>query len=260
VFAGKRAFRLLPALTLNIVVISFWLGASVGSSSIVQWLSGGHIQLPPYNNGVLWSLGYEEFFYAALAVLFSLGCYKRPWIIWILWGLGVAVSLWSQTQPQFVSDRANLMSAFFAGNLLYIYRDNLRSRVGWVPHAVLLCAMILKYGFFVYGQTTPFVIVLPPLFVWAAFAGWQIPMPKRWPDLSYGIYLWHIPVVWFLSRWPQFTFGQPIVALVVGATACAALSWYIVEVPTSKIGRRWVERLSGVGRGAGIGGVAITEK
>lgn len=236
-FVAKRCWRLLPALGLNILVISLWIGWDVGRSSIFQWVSGGHLDLPPFSNGVLWSLGYEEVFYAFLAILYLLGGYWRPWVIWVLWLAGAAISFWSDGRGQFVSDRAHLVSAFFAGNLMYIYRDKLRLMGPWVPTGILLIALVAKHFWFRHSQGTVFNLVLPPIYIWWAFAGLQIPLPKRWPDLSYGVYLWHLPVIWFLHLDTYFLFPHAVWTLVLLALLAAAISWFGVELPL-KIMRR----------------------
>ena len=246
-FVAKRCWRLLPALGLNILVISLWMDWDVGRSSIIQWFSGGHLELAPFSNGVLWSLGYEEGFYAFLAILYILGGYRRPWIIWILWLVGAAVSFWSDGQSQFVSDRAHLVSAFFAGNLLYIYRDKLRSVGPWLPSGILLVALVGKHFWFKYSQDTAFNLMLPPVYIWWAFAGVQISLPKRWPDLSYGVYLWHLPVIWFLQRDSLFLFPHNAWTLVMLALLAAAISWFGVEQPFKVLRRRMVKKQTRAG-------------
>jgi peptidoglycan/LPS O-acetylase OafA/YrhL len=238
-FAAKRCWRLLPALGFNLLVITIWIGWDVGLSSIVQWLTGGHVELPPFSNGVLWSLGYEEVFYAFLAILYILGGYNRPWIVWILLLIGTVFSFWSDERSQFVSDRVHLVPAFFAGNLLYIYRAKLSVAGPWVPTGMLLAALTVKHIWFEYSQTTIFNLLLPPIYIWWAFAGAQIPLPKWWPDLSYGVYLWHLPAIWFLQLDSRFMFPHNAWTLVILALVAAAISWFAVEVPFKML-RRWL--------------------
>ncbi len=238
-FAAKRCWRLLPALVFNLIVIGWWIGWDVGLSSLIAWMTGGHIELPPFSNGVLWSLGYEAAFYAFLAMAVLFGTYRHRLVVWVLWAVGVAISQWSDAHDQFVSDRAHLVSAFFAGNLLYLYRDSLCRVPNWAPLAVLVAAMTVKYAWFPHAQTTVFNTLLPPMFVWWAFAGPQVSLPRWWPDLSYGVYLWHLPAIWFLMRDNHTHFAHTTMTLVVLALLAATVSWYLVETPARRFKHWW---------------------
>lgn len=55
--------------------------------------------------------------------------------------------------------------------------------------------------------------------------------------ISYGVYLWHYPVVWALRGWR--THGWLLFAVDLGVTlALAAFSWVIIEAPCN----RWKDR------------------
>ena len=80
------------------------------------------------------------------------------------------------------------------------------------------------------GALQPLVVAL---FVYGA--AYSLPEPKRLPDVSYGIYVWHGPLIQF--------------GLLLGVTAnlwlaCAAtlvvatLSWYSIEKPAIHWGRK----------------------
>jgi len=60
-------------------------------------------------------------------------------------------------------------------------------------------------------------------------------------QLSYGVYLWHLPLLLAIQRWRgQHTFGGHFVELFVltalAATAVAALSWFGMERPLLRLG------------------------
>ena len=76
--------------------------------------------------------------------------------------------------------------------------------------------------------------------------GWG---PLRWVGVrSYGIYIWHFPIIVLTSPNPQKGINLPLGALQVGATiAVAALSWRFVEEPIRRgaLGRSWGQLRSG---------------
>ena len=94
-------------------------------NSIFVWATGGIYALYETANQPLWSLLWEEIAYAALAILWLAGAYKRPVII-----LGMLVSavliVWGNAS---IEPRHKIILflpvAFLTGNLMYLYRDSL---------------------------------------------------------------------------------------------------------------------------------------
>jgi len=76
--------------------------------------------------------------------------------------------------------------------------------------------------------------------------GW---VPLRWLGVrSYGIYLWHWPIIVLTTPTVQGGVKLPLAILQVGATiAVAALSWRFVEEPIRRgaLGRFWAQARSG---------------
>src|ERR687894_1321348 len=76
--------------------------------------------------------------------------------------------------------------------------------------------------------------------------GWR---PLRWIGVrSYGIYLWHWPIIVLTTPNVQMGVNLPVAILQVGATvAVAALSWRFVEEPIRRgaLGRLWAKIRSG---------------
>ena len=75
--------------------------------------------------------------------------------------------------------------------------------------------------------------------------------PVAWIGrVSYGIYLWHVPLILFLrahGALPLSTLGALVVALPL-TIAVAALSWYLVERPVQERARRLTRPTDGLGR------------
>jgi peptidoglycan/LPS O-acetylase OafA/YrhL len=81
--------------------------------------------------------------------------------------------------------------------------------------------------------------------------GWK---PLRWLGVrSYGIYLWHFPIIVLTTPTLNRGINIPLAVLQVGATiAVAALSWRFLEEPIRRgaLGRLWAQAQSGWRRGA----------
>lgn len=71
--------------------------------------------------------------------------------------------------------------------------------------------------------------------------------PLQWyGKLSYGLYLWHFPVIYVLRSldwWPPSLLGA-VVAVMVPATLLAMLSWSLLEKPAMEWARRRTTRAS----------------
>lgn len=232
VFAVKRLLRILPALAVSMVLCWALFDLFAVGNSLLNWLTGGLYTLPGVANGPLWSLAWEELAYAILAVLWTLGAYRRPILIWgLLAASFVAVQAGRGLRPH---DQMILMlaPAFFIGNLAYLHRQALLKSPPLLPWLFL--------GAVVVADRLPWfrdcVAMSPVAFqafavVWVGMAGARL-VPFRFPDLSYGIYIFHMPIILFLRRNELVDSTAEIaLALPLPLLAVAMLSWRFVEEP-----------------------------
>jgi peptidoglycan/LPS O-acetylase OafA/YrhL len=101
-------------------------------------------------------------------------------------------------------------------------------------------------GYYILGGVMSFLLVLPAVFG-DGRSGWPRHVlawaPLAWLGLiSYGIYLWHVPVLLWLFDHGLTWF--PLVALIGAAitVACAAASYYLVERPILRFKYRRLPR------------------
>lgn len=229
VFAKKRALRILPALIASFVLGFVLFDLSFVKSSFVTWITGGLYTLPGLTNPPLWSLAWEELAYLGLAVLWAIGAYKKPLFIW---GLLCAASILSwyvvhiglAPLYQIISF---LPPAFFVGNLAYIHREQiakLGSVLPWVFFVgVCICGLSMH----------PILQAIAT--VWAGMAGFRI-LPERVPDISYGIYIYHIPVMYFITITCGITNSTEVILLMTFTVIPLSLaSWYLIERPALRL-------------------------
>lgn len=71
--------------------------------------------------------------------------------------------------------------------------------------------------------------------VWVAIAGLRM-VPFRFPDISYGVYIFHMPIIIYLVREKiAVTPGEMALWLPVPLLVTCLVSWYFVEKPALKM-------------------------
>lgn len=231
-FIKKRALRLLPALIASLALCWLLFDWFAVYNSILNWLTGGIYTLPGVANGPLWSLAWEELAYLSLALLWMVGAYRHPIIIWLLLAATTAVAINSRQLAPHTQIILYLAPAFLIGNLAYLYRHWLLKAPSFVPWVALL-AVINSSSIPWFG---PLVEKAPILFqaftvAWVGMAGFKL-VPFRFPDISYGLYIYHMPIILYLVRneWAT-TPSQMALLLPAPLLIFCVGSWYLVEKP-----------------------------
>jgi peptidoglycan/LPS O-acetylase OafA/YrhL len=246
--------------------------------------AGGEL-LAPW--GHLWSLAVEEHFYLLFPVLLLLagrsqtrriallaavivGC--AVWRTVLVYGLGVSEDWAAEATDARIDSIAwgCLLAVMLDGIGRAVRRgeaprtvrlDLLRSWT-WLGLAVILILFTLMFREIEYRATwrysmqgfALFVLVLN-LYTLAAtrpVIGWLECAPLRWTGrLSYALYLWHLPVVWFLFQHEgggaPLSLPATLIAFIT-SFALALASWSLVERPSWRLRARFggmpVERLA----------------
>ncbi len=261
-FYRRRFFRLMPALALFLAAYCLlapliWPGLDdVYQDALVSllYLADYGIAFFDSPNTLLhmWSLSVEEHFYLiwppllALLLRYCRGAVWRP--ITLLYVLSwVWRIFWVVQGQQFYEiffrfdTRA---SGLLAGALLAALMvekpqciDWLRARMPyamWLPLAIVLLLELAwdNQGAMVWGLTvvelgTVVLLVAAQQRDGLVFQMLNLPILVRLGTLSYGIYLWHYPVVRYLRA--EFAWPVVVVAGLALSTALAALSFYTLE-------------------------------
>ncbi|MPQ82999.1 acyltransferase [Pseudomonas sp. MAFF 730085] len=225
IFTKKRALRIFPALVTSFVLGFLLFDRTFVEASFIMWISGGLYDFPGLANAPVWSLAWEELAYLCLALLWTVGAYKKPIFIWAL--LAVSSALSAYVVHSGLSPLTQILSflapAFFVGNLTYIY-----------SLILLKLGNILPWLFFIgicwWGTSSPPVLQAFAT-VWAGMAGRQV-LPVRIPDISYGIYIYHMPVLLYLTVVCGVTSAVTLITLMIATLIPLCLaSWYLIEKP-----------------------------
>lgn len=196
-------------------------------------------------NGALWTIKVELMFYATVPVLvwlckrlghhLVLGLGFVGACLW--WGGFMALAMHTGKSAYFELSKQmpGQLMFFLPGAWCYCERERLR-RLGWRLGVIALGLMWLAQQ---WPQISPtpgaflYPIALSACVFWAAFNLPYLGSVTRHGDLSYGIYIWHFPVIQTLVFLGVFE-ASPLggVALALGVVAVLAwLSWHLIEAP-----------------------------
>lgn len=253
-FVINRALRILPALAVVLLVLTFVAGPllSVEPMSIYfrspetygfflvnlslydarYYLPGVflHNPWPGSVDGSLWTLHYEVACYALVLVLGSLGLLNK-YVTAALYLAGlVALKMW------FGGDRVELGTFFLAGAVLYHWKPPLHRGLAWACLALWVAAL-LTGGFRPATATVGAYLVI----YLALSPRVRLPNLARWGDLSYGTYIWAYPVEQLAAQLLGRHVTPPGIVLlglpvVLGLTL---MSWHFIEAPALALKRRW---------------------
>lgn len=186
---------------------------------------------PAIINGSLWTLSLEALSYAIIGVLGVLTILRRA--RWTVPALAVVVLVLTLLQEAgaevLVGDLTlRLVLAFLVGSAAWLYADRLPM------NSVLAAAAAAVFGVSVLTLDNYRLIGIVPLAYVLVWLGTCLPRSVSLrQDLSYGIYIYHWPVLQLLAATSLVSAPVPVF-IVVGATTTAAaafVSWHLVEHP-----------------------------
>ncbi len=258
-FAAARLIRIYPALIAHVALMMFVVGPLGSSLPLSTYLSSPELWLQPFkvlsfvdtdmilpggfeNNGEqltsapLWTLRYEMLCYVATLMAFSLGLMRRRWMV-LLQFVGPAV-IWTvcrqtgafDSLPASVEALVRFSMAYGVGATAYAYRD--RIRLHWSYPLLMVGAVAALHA--TAASDIALNLFLGSLVLILAFS--HAPKLERFQsmgDISYGVYIYHWPVMQLLVHWmPGIGVAELLALSLPVIFATSWLSWTYVEKPT----------------------------
>lgn len=228
-FFVSRALRVLPLLAVSFIAVGIFWSPQEMIRNILYWLwPTGDAPANP----VVWTLIYEEAFYVTLAILFSLGVYKRKIVPIVICTFVMAMTI----AFKFIvlpKQWYMLGSAFFLGNVMYLFRDSITKYLNKKVATVLFIAAIaavycLPYNSIVRNPMAYIDFISFAAMIAFAIAGPQLPRLKV--DMSYSLYLTHYLVLAQLIYF--IPLGQRLFWFVLlSSLPICYISWHLIEKP-----------------------------
>lgn len=259
-FASNRILRIFPALIVVVIASMAVIGPALTILQPVSYVLDPNLYRygknlltltqdflpgvinkdgqPIVINGALWTLHFEVLSYASLAVASVVGFLRRRGLILIMFLVCYGINLAMTYDPMLVAmfpqrflTFMKLFIYFGAGSLMFIFSDRvpLSIAVALGALAVLLLALPVGLGAVVMPLCLPYIVVFCGL---SCLPGEQL--VKH--DLSYGVYLFHAPMIVTVSvLFPNLQVWWLAAAIVLVITlGISYLSWIFVERPALK--------------------------
>jgi peptidoglycan/LPS O-acetylase OafA/YrhL len=197
-------------------------------------------------NGPLWTLYWEARMYVMVALLGVCAMLtQRTWMRAAAIFLLLAANLFPTVLSGYIWE-VRWWSFFLVGMLLQTLAPTVRAGLIHVLGALALIALNGTRSLAMTGSTLTFfglALLLGAVALWVGTArGPQVPHIHR-HDYSYGIYIYHWPVI-LMVREVLPPVNPPV--LLAATLAClipvAILSWHFVERPTIDFARRWLKK------------------
>ena len=180
-------------------------------------------------NGSLWSMKLEVLFYCFVPLMLAM--MKKSNKLLILSSAFILLSIYNS----FFDNSICTFIYFFSGTAVLLYFDKLCQHIRWI-----LPVCVATYFVMLYGNMAWLNYAEPLLFstIIVAIAYYCKPLNflQRYDNISYGIYLYHYPVIQVMI---QYDLHHQNIYLCLALTllitiSLALLSWYAIEKPILK--------------------------
>lgn len=238
-FLIKRSLRIFPGLIASIFLCWLILGPEYATSSVRMFLTGGLGVTE--GNRPLWSLIWELLAYIILIILWLLGAYQSKVALTLLLAISIGLSYYicAENYHPTYQILSFLPVSFLIGNIFFLLRNVTKK----IHFGYSVCFFIFVVIFFSSPYRETLVAPLPVILqaiavVWLGSS--DIPVAKKqFPDISYGLYIYHYPIlIWFSHKSHLMNSMQTLLALAIILPSVSLISWYFIEKPALNIKKR----------------------
>ena len=194
----------------------------------------------PAVNGSLWTIKIEVAFYC-LVPLMVMGARRfgpsrllaAVFAGSVAWKLGFDLA-YAHGGAEIYSKLAKQVPgqlSFFAGGAWAYYRTRNCLGIRFWMAAVAALVYFFGEGFVFQDVTAPLAVTA--IVYWSAVAAPRMPEVPRRDDFSYGLYLYHFPIIQSFIALNVFQYSTvlAVLALALTVTGCAVISWRYIEQP-----------------------------
>jgi peptidoglycan/LPS O-acetylase OafA/YrhL len=282
-FLGLRVFRIMPALSVEVLLSALILGPLLTTLPLRDYVRDPlfhayflniigdiHYLLPgvftsnpfPLVNGQLWTVPYELACYIAITMLALTGIFQQRWWLFLslmaFYAAQVGNTILRTNEEMKGAGGSTLVMSFIAGLVLYRYRDR-------IPWSLRLFGLALLVSVVLVFTPNGVRFSALPLAYVTMYLGLQSPPRNRLilsGDYSYGLYLYGFPVQQaIMALSPALRQWYWNLLLAIPCTMIVAIgSWWLVERPALAQRKRlkqledWYLRLRADWRGVSTSG------
>lgn len=209
-----------------------WELAKLNLSVTPAVFSGSHY---PVLNGATWSIPFEFKCYLLVLACGLAGILNRRWM-WL--------ALFLTCTTAHIANRLDILHipfdtyfrcgmAFTAGGCFYLYRN----QIAWRQDAAWLAVIIFSGFLFIKPLAEPALCIFWSYAVfYYAMSGTTFLGFNRFPDISYGVYLYAWPInKIILWHFPTMNVYAAMVCVFVLSVLLGIASWYVVEKPFMRL-------------------------
>ena len=198
----------------------------------------------------MWTIPYEFRCYLLVAILGVLGLLRRP-VLWLVLTIMFSVAMinlpalgkysWHNLHVNLIfgglTDDCRFTFIFLVGGCFYLFRDHIRFRPSFSLIAVLAIGVVALKASLHFEMAIVLCGSYLLFYFGEASSTWKL-AKRKFPDISYGVYLYGWPVlglcIWYLhpSPWLVFAISVPI------CFSLGWLSWHYIERPMLALKRR----------------------
>ena len=180
----------------------------------------------PFVNGSLWSMKLEVIFYILVPLIVFLMQKVNKTIVLVI--VYILLTIYNQ----FFDNSVNTFIYFFSGTAILLYFDWFCQHIKWIFPFCLVYMIIIfffDYSFLYYIEP----LVFSATIVAIAYYCKPLNFLQRYDNISYGLYLYHFPVIQVLVQYKlhQHNIYITFIFALIITILLAIISWYIIEKP-----------------------------